>query len=242
VKMRTIYSCFLVLLACLSLSRPASAQWVVTDPAALTQLLVQVQKISQEISLAERTLTQAQQAYNAMSGNRGMGNLLSGVNRNYLPATWAQLNSAMGGGGGPYAPLGTDVTATVNRNAVLTNSQTGQLAADELDSITQRREAVALLESLSRAAIANSSDRFASIQTLINAMASTSDQKGILELHTRVGAELGMLQNEQTKLGNLYQAALVAAQTEQERSDEKAMADIGHLRNLPAMGLVTGAN
>ncbi len=46
-----------------------------------------------------------------------------------------------------------------------------------------------------------------------------------------------MLQAEQTKLKTLYMAAQVSAETERERSDEKAIADIGHLNQLPPMGL-----
>jgi len=229
---------FIVALGLFGLIRTASAQFVVIDPAALTQLLIQVQQTASEISLAEKALSQAQQAYNSTTGVRGMQNLLSGTNRNYLPANWAQLTGAMSGsGGGAYGALGSDVSATVNRNAVLTSTQTSQLSANELDSITQRRQSVALLEALSRAALANSSGRFSSMQTLINAIPTATDQKGALDLHARIGAEQGMLQAEQTKLKNLYIAAQVSAETERERADEKAIADIGHLNQLPPMGL-----
>jgi len=46
-----------------------------------------------------------------------------------------------------------------------------------------------------------------------------------------------MLQNENSKLHVLYEAAQSQAQTERERADEQAIADIGHLSALPAMGL-----
>jgi type IV secretion system protein VirB5 len=226
-----------LVLAALGIARSASAQWVVVDPTSLTQLLIQVQQISQEITLAERTLTQAEQAYTAITGNRGMQNLLSGTNRNYLPANWNELSGAMSGGGGTYAALGSDVTATVSRNAVLTSAQTSQLSANELESLAQRRQAVALLEALARAALANNSNRFSALQTLINAIPSATDQKGILDLHARVAAEQTMVSNDQEKLATLYQAAQVAAETERERADEKAIADIGHLNQLPPMGL-----
>ena len=51
-----------IVLSTVGLTRPASAQWVVIDPTALTQLLIQVQQISQEIQVAQQTLSQAQQA------------------------------------------------------------------------------------------------------------------------------------------------------------------------------------
>src|SRR3984957_16334107 len=235
---RRVLSVFLVVvLAAFGTVRPAHAQWVVIDPTSLTQELIQVQQIAQEITLAEKTLNQVEQAYNSTTGSRGMQNLLSGVNRNYLPVNWTQLTGAMGGGGGTYGALGSDITSTVNRNAVLTPAQTAQLSSTELDSLTQRRQSVALLEALARAALSTNSSRFSSLQGLINAIPTANDQKGMLELHARVGAEHAMLQTEQTKLDTLYKAAQVAADTERERSDEKAIADIGHLNQLPPMGL-----
>src|ERR1700733_66348 len=120
-----------VVLASFGIVRPANAQWVVIDPTSLTQELIQVQQIAQEITLAQKTLTQVEQAYNSTTGNRGMQNLLSGVNRNYLPTNWTQLTGAMGGGGGVYGALGTDITSTVTRNAILTPSQTAQLSSTE---------------------------------------------------------------------------------------------------------------
>jgi type IV secretion system protein VirB5 len=226
-----------VVFASFGVVRPACAQWVVIDPTSLTQELIQVQQIAQEITLAQKTLNQVEQAYNSTTGNRGMQNLLSGVNRNYLPTNWTQLTGAMGGGGGAYGALGTDITSTVNRNAILTPAQTAQLSSTELDSLTQRRQSVALLEALARAALTTNSNRFSSLQGLVNAIPTANDQKGMLELHARVGAEHAMLQTEQTKLDTLYKAAQVAAETERERSDEKAIADIGHINQLPPMGL-----
>ena len=241
-SIRTLSAFAFIVFATTGMIRPASAQWVVVDPTALTQLLVQVQQMGQQIAIAEKELAQAQQAYNSMTGNRGMQNLLSGQNRNYLPTNWTQLSGAMSGsGGGTYGALGSDVSSTVNRNAVLTSTQTSQLSSSELDSLTQRRQSVALLEALARAALSNNSGRFTSMQSLINAIPKATDQKGALELHTRVTAEHGMLTAEKSKLDTLYQAAQVAADTERERSDEKAIADIGHLNQLPPMGL-TGSN
>ena len=239
-NLRTISVSLALAVVSLGLVRPASAQWVVLDPAALTQLLIQVEQIEQEIALAQQTVSQSKQAYSSMTGSRGMQSLLGGVNRNYLPMSWAQLNGAMVGGGGAYAGLASDVSSTVSRNAVLSSAQLASLSTDAQDSVTQRRQSIALSEGLSREALTVSSDRFASIQTLIGAIPSASDQKAILELNARISAELGMLQNEQIKLVTLYQAAQVAAQTEALRSDEKAIVGIGRLRDLPPMGLPIG--
>jgi type IV secretion system protein VirB5 len=234
---KTLFAVGFLLVAGFGLAPAAKAQFVVIDPAALTQLLIQVEQTAQDIAVAEQTLTQAQQAYSAITGNRGMQNLLSGLNRNYLPATWQQLNSAMNGAGGSYGALGSDVSATVTRNAVLTPAQMARLSPALQDALNQRRRSVALLESLSRAALTNTSNRFDSIQSLINAIPSAFDEKGALDLHTRIGAEQGMLQNEQTKMGELYKSAEVAAATARLRADEQAVLDIGSLQKLAPMGL-----
>ena len=95
----------------------------------------------------------------------------------------------------------------------------------------------ALLQATSRAALANSSDRFASLQQLIGAIGSATDQKGALDLSARIAAEQGMLQNESTKLQVLYQIAQSEEWARAQRVREQALTDQGSLRQLPAMGL-----
>ncbi len=188
---------------------PAQAQWAVVDVGAITQLIAQVKQLEAALQVAQSTLAQAQQAY-----------------------VGAEI-----GAGGVYGALGSDVTATIQRNAILTPALTGNFSAAENAQLTARRGAVALQESLTRQELANVSQRFASIQTLINAIPTATDQKGILDLQARIQVEQGMLQNENSKLHVLYEAAQSQAQTERARADEQAIADIGHLRALPPMGL-----
>ena len=236
-KLKAIAVSGLTLCGALACALPAQAQFAVIDVGAITQLIIQVKQLENAIQVAQSTLTQAQQAYSAITGGRGMQLLISGVNRNYLPANWNQLVGAQNGAGGQYGALGTDVSATVQRNTLLTPPYTQNFSAAENAQLTARRSAVALQESLTRQELANVSQRFASIQTLINAIPTATDEKGILDLQARIQVELGMIQNENSKLHVLYQAAQSQAQTERERADEQAIVDIGHLRALPAMGL-----
>ena len=96
---------------------------------------------------------------------------------------------------------------------------------------------VAKAAEIAQEALVQTSSRFAAIQALIDAIAQATDEKGILELAARIGAEEGMLQNEQTKLNVLGQAAQGGEWARRQRVRELAVADIGSLRNLPAMGL-----
>lgn len=216
---------------------PAQAQFAVIDVGAITQLIAQVRQLESALQVAQQNLAQAQQAYAAITGGRGMQLLLSGTNRNYLPATWAELTGAQNGAGGPYGALGSDVTATVQRNAILTPANTQNYSTPESSQLAARRSSIALQEALTRQELANVSARFAAIQTLINAIPTATDEKGVLDLQARIQVEQGMLENENSKLHVLYEAAQSQAETERERADEQAIADIGHLSALPAMGL-----
>jgi type IV secretion system protein VirB5 len=236
-KFKAIAMIGLTFCGALTLTRPAQAQWAVIDVGAITQLIIQVRQIENAIQVAQNTLSQAQQAYSAITGGRGMQLLLSGTNRNYLPANWNQLVGAQYGASGTYGALGSDVSATMQRDALLTPNYTQNYSAAENSQLNARRSAVALQEALTRQELANVSQRFAAIQTLINAIPNATDEKGILDLQARIQVEQGMLQNENSKLHILYAAAQSQAQTERERADEQAIVDIGHLSALPPMGL-----
>ena len=216
------------LLPALMIAAPsAQAQFAVIDMASVTRLIQQAQTLAQQLEEARQQIAQAQALYQSTNGSRGMEQLLSGVTRNYLPADWAQLNAAVQGGSGASGALAADIRAALAANAVLSASQMAVLSADEQAQIGNSRRSVALLQALAQEALANSSSRFASIQQLIGAIASATDQKGILELQTRIGAEQGMLQNEQTKLQVLYQAAQAQAAVTAQRAREQIIAGHG---------------
>jgi type IV secretion system protein VirB5 len=200
---------------------PASAQWAVVDAPAIVQLIQEVKEMEQEVQTAESQLNQARQALATMTGDRGMELLLSGITRNYLPANWSQLAGAMTGSGLGSSALTASIRSAIGSNAVLTPQQLALLSPANQRQIAAARQAYALQQSLAQAALTNSSARFASIQSLIAAISTASDQKGILDLQARISAELGMLQNEQTKLQVLRQTtdaqSAVMAQQERER-------------------------
>ena len=59
----------------------------------------------------------------------------------------------------------------------------------------------------------------------------------MLDLQARIQTEQAMLANEHTKVDLLLQAAAAEDLARQQRDREKAIAEIGSLRALPAMGL-----
>jgi type IV secretion system protein VirB5 len=94
--------------------------------------------------------------------------------------------------------------------------------------IAAGRQSSALQQALSQEALANASGRFAALQTLINAIATATDQKAILELQARINAELGMLENEQTKLQILHQATQAQEAVYRQQGIEQAIAGHGN--------------
>jgi type IV secretion system protein VirB5 len=206
--MRSLKFCLPVaFLAVSMLEAPtARAQWAVVDAPAIVQLIQEVQTTAQQLATAKAQLLQAEQALQTMTGDRGMEQLLSGTNRNYLPLDWAQVNGVLHGAGG-FGALSTDVQSVLNANAVLSPQRLAILPAGGQQLIQSERQWSAMQQALSHQALSSASNRFASIQNLISAISSAADQKGILDLQARISAELGMLQNEQLKVQILNQSA-----------------------------------
>jgi type IV secretion system protein VirB5 len=217
--------------------KPASAQFAVIDVAALTQLIQEYATLQQQLSTAQSTLGQARSAYAAITGNRGMQLLLSGTNRNYLPANWAQLSQVMNGASASYPALAGETRALVSANAVLTPAQVAALTSTQQAQLSAARESPALLQATARTAFANASARFSSLQQLIGAIGGAGDEKASLDLTARITAEQAMLQNENTKLQVLSQVAQSQEWARAQQLREQAIADQGSLRQLPPMGL-----
>jgi type IV secretion system protein VirB5 len=196
-SVRFLFACAIV---CVAVAPAAHAQWPVVDAPATTQLVQEVLTTGQQLVTMKSQLQQAAQTLQSMSGARGMEQLLSGVPRNYLPASWSQLSSLSQGAGNGYGALGASVQNLQAGNAVLSAQRLATLSPAEQQMIAVARHWVATNQAVSQSALANSSARFAEMQTLINAIAFAGDQKGILDLQARINAEQGMLQNEQTKL------------------------------------------
>jgi type IV secretion system protein VirB5 len=216
------------LLPLLMLATPiAQAQFAVIDVASVAQLIQQAQTLAQQLEAARQQIAQAQALYQSTTGNRGMEQLLSGITRNYLPTNWSQLTAAMQGTGGASGTLAQQIQAAVAANAVLSAPQMAVMSSSEQSLLSNARLSVALSQALGQQALANSSGRFASIQQLIAAIPSAGDQKGILELQARISAEQGMLQNEQTKLQVLYQAAQSQAAVVAQQTREQIIAGQG---------------
>jgi type IV secretion system protein VirB5 len=212
---------------CAAFTPTAHAQWAVVDVPATIQLVQEVLTAIQQLETMKLQLQQAEQTLQSMSGGRGMAALLGGTNRNYLPTNWSQVSGLAQGGSG-YGGLTGSLQSQISGNAVLTPEQLSSLAPADQQQIAAARQWAATNQVIAQAALANASDRFAAMQSLIDAIPDATDQKGILDLQARISAELGMLQNEQTKLQVLTQA--IQAQEASGRQQQREQVLAGHGR------------
>lgn len=215
------------LLALLGAAPLARAQFAVIDVASLTQLVSQVNALEQQVATARGQLAQAQSEFQSITGSRGMQALLGGTVRNYLPANWAVLQGSLQPGFSSYPLLAAELRTSLQHDAVLSTQQLALLSPAARAQLQAGRQSTALLQGLTHQALANTSERFAGIQQLIDAITRANDQKGILDLQARIGAETGMLQNEHTKLEVLYQSAQAEEWNNARRLHELAIAGHG---------------
>ena len=225
----------LLFLTLLAGAPAARAQFAVIDIAAVTQLITQMQTLEQQLMTARDHLAQAQAEFQSITGRRGMEQLLSGTVRNYLPADWLELERALQGTGSAYATLSSDLRNAISANALLSAQQAAGLSAGGTQQVRSGRQSAAMLQAIAREALATTSNRFASIQQLIDAIPRAGDQKAILDLQARIAAEAGMLENEQTKLQVLYQSAQAQRWLNEQRTRERVVAGHGefHTRFQP---------
>jgi Skp family chaperone for outer membrane proteins len=219
---------------------PASrAQWAVVDVGAITQLIQEVNYWKQQIQAMSSQLNQLQNTYSAMTGNRGMQNVLpmTPLMRNYLPPDWAGLMAALAGLNRSYGVLGTQLNSALTTNAILTPAQVSRLSPQEQAQLQSSRNSAALMQATSQQSLQSAGQRFTSLQQLINAIPTATDQKGALDLHARIAAEQAMLENEQAKIQSLNQALEADERARQQRAQELSISNLGSLRTTPPIGL-----
>lgn len=217
----------IVSLALMAATPAAHAQFAVIDVAAVTQLLTEVQNLEQALTVAREHLAEAQTELRSMTGDRGMERLLAGTDRNYMPTDWEQVTAALNDTSSAYAALSAGIRQALAEDMVLTPQQVGTLSPDGQRQLAADRNTTALLQAVSRQALANASSRFAALQQLISTIGTASDQKGILDLNARIAAEQAMLENEQTKLAVLVATAEAQRWADEEQERERAITGQG---------------
>lgn len=226
--------------ACASLfvaAAPARAQFAVIDIAAIVQMVEQLITMENQLVTLKDQLQNARDTFDSITGDRGMQDLLGDVARNYLPADINELLDVVNNASGMYGELAADYQRIIGDNTVLGEEVVGGFTDAQRRLIVDQRTSAASLQAMTQSALATTSARFESIESLIRAIGTAHDQKAILDLQARIQAETGMMQNEATKLNVLYQTSAARAQLREQRLHELGVADVGNLRDLPDLGL-----
>jgi type IV secretion system protein VirB5 len=222
----------------------AKAGIPVIDVTAVANLIQQVMYWQQQISGMQKQYDQLKesndqltQTHNAMTGNRGMEQLLptSELARNYLPPSYEELMNTLNGTSTGYAGLAGQVQSIMKANSTLSGTQMEALSPELRQIVEQGRQSAALLNGMTQSAYQNTSQRFSALQLLISRIASAQDPKAIQDLQARILAEQNMLTNEQTKLQSLYQVAHSEELMRQQRAREQAASGVGSTRSLPTV-------
>jgi len=201
---------------------PANATIPVIDVAAVRQLIQDAISWQHQLQAMQAQLAQLQQTRTALTGSRGMEQLLrqTVADRNYLPADWAGLGSLANGGTRGYPEIATRIQALLKSNARLTDADLAKLSPDARTALVSARESASTNEALTQVAYERSSTRFASLGQLIERIGAAGDAKAIADLQGRIAAEQAMLENEAVKLQSLaYSADATRASAEVSRRE-----------------------
>ena len=186
---------------------------IVTDitPTTIAGWSAQAASWGTQLQRMTNQFNQLKSTYDSMNGSRGMADLVNNpAARQYLPANYQDILSS---GYGNWASIRSSAKVMGIEDTTL-NPKSDVAKAFEL---TARQAA------LNRATMEDgynqASQRFSSIQVLLDKVNAAPDQKDIADLQARIQAEQVMMQNESTKLAMLGQLA----QAQRDLSNQQAM-------------------
>lgn len=182
-----------------------------------TSFLTLVQTFTQ----AQQTYAQLQQTYNSTVGNRGLGNLINNPTaRQYLPSDYQSVLSSVSTGSGDLTGLAKQI---LSNNSVLNANQLAALSPANQQAITNARNQNASLSAASQSAFSAASQRFSTLQTLIDSIDGQTDPKAIQDLQARIQAENVMMQNENARLVAMGSASTQQQAVQQQQDRERAV-------------------
>lgn len=194
------------LAATIGLSQPAMAGGIpVIDVSSLTQQILQVQHMLNQIDQLESQLETANRELDSMSGVRGLGNV---------------IDSAY------------DTAVNIDPNQVLSDvgirgANEHGLSGDVADLYDSGNEDAATWLGQSQKSLEQAQERFSELTGLVAEVNNSPDQKDVLDLQARIGAEQVMLQNEMAKLSMLRSQAEASQAMRNQRVQQMRVASSG---------------
>lgn len=222
-----------VLLASLALVSvgKANAGIPVIDAANLVNSLQQViawgeqyGQMTEQISNLKQQYDQAVQQYNSLNGIRGMGSLVNNPSlRRYLPDNWNQTMNLLSEPGA-YGGLSGSISGIRAASQITALSDTGLSSSSDIGkAFVGSQTQAAMNRGLGEAGFAAASARIDAIQTLLDKVNASPEQKDIQDLQARIQAEQTMVQNESVKLALMTQLQQAQRDIEAQQSREILM-------------------
>jgi type IV secretion system protein VirB5 len=186
-----------IALSLVSLSTASHAQGIpVFDFANLVQSVMQVLNDITTIANQVEQIEALQSQLASINGMRNLGNVYdSAALKNYVPANAYNLVNAVDSSG--YGGL-TATSKTLRDAQMIYNclDRSGSARTDCQAGLAQPYQQKGLLQDAMSAA----SGRLAQIKSLMTQIDATSDQKAVLEIQARIGAENAMLAHEMSQV------------------------------------------
>ncbi|MCE8050088.1 type IV secretion protein [Halomonas daqingensis] len=199
------------LVATIGLSQPAMAGGIpVIDTSNLAQQILQVEHMLSQLEQLQDQLETANRQLDSMSGSRG----LAGV-----------IDSAY------------DTAVNVDPNQVLSNAgirgaNEHGLSGDVADLYDSGNQNTATWLGQSQKSLEQAQERFSELTGLVAEVNNSPDQKDVLDLQARIGAEEVLLQNEMAKLTMLRSQAEANRAMHNQRVQQMAIESSGEPRDI----------
>ena len=229
------------------LANNASAIDIVNDPAHMAETIAgwaanhqdeiqQFNNMVQQLQQLQQTYQMVMSTYNAVTGSRGLGALqtLTNTARNYLPASTGDLLDTIDGASLTYNQMSGMVQNFTNQNAILNGNAINSLnmTGQQLALFSQRRKNAAAIQATAQQSMNAAGQRYAYIQQMIDSINNTNDPKAIAELQARIAGEQVMLQNDQSKMNQMYAYLQNQERINQQQMRELSVQQIGRTRDL----------
>ncbi|MDL0434048.1 type IV secretion system protein [Marinobacter sp. TBZ242] len=194
------------LAATIGLSQPAMAGGIpVIDVSNLTQQILQVQHMLNQIEQLKSQLETANKELVSMSGVRGLGNVIDSA---YDTAVNVDPNQVL-------------------NDAGIRGANEHGLSGDVADLYDSGNQNTATWLGQSQKSLEQAQERFSELTGLVAEVNNSPDQKDVLDLQARIGAEQVMLQNEMAKLSMLRSQAEANQAMHNQRVQQMRVASSG---------------
>ncbi|RYX88828.1 MAG: P-type DNA transfer protein VirB5 [Comamonadaceae bacterium] len=204
--LKRLKCCAAALVICTGFAGVARAQIPVTVTSDLPAVMNQIETImkwTEQLKSMDKQLDQMKQVYGTLQGNRNLGSLLSNdLLTQYLPQDYVSAVQSLKNGGGSFAGISGSLNDIVRANQLRTCA--------ELNGDPQMRSAcgrqwqqLALQKQIGDMGYRKAAENIRNLQSFVQSINSSTDQKAISEVQARVQVETVRMQNEQIKLSTI---------------------------------------